>query len=667
MPIDQPELADRIANAPRLNLEDAGPPPERCWVGHRPYLVPNPDGASWDMIYPYYNQYGGAQEMVIHDFGSGRTRKQTLSGGRGNSILTRERIDFHMQPSYYTDKKLVIPMVGRVLFVIYDPARNAFVDAVKPFGDEVIHGRCVLADDGRIHGIGWPKDKSGLFAYSFDPKTLRTTLSEKLEVANPNRRELYGEIRLYNDWIYAAFGAEPWHLVAYHLRNGEWRRLATTEPIIGDHNTIRIERMQGGLSGHIHQPGSIAGLEDFDKEKFEFWLHEGEIVPRRNEIPPWSDRPAKRYTGARFDWDREYQVWPADFEPPSPPPQIASDAGSPDAEGRVELPYRTEGQQGHSTVSYTVKLYPGEVKLLREVNDHVLFATDSGYGQHVFYDLSNQELKRIGGTVSPYSLGFSGGRLYVSGYPNSQIVEYDFTRKLGLRQEVPNPRRLGAPMSDTHAPLAGTVSGADGRVYNAGTTYGRRRIGGGLGWYDTTTEELGGLPIDGHRIFWMTSASKSRYLVLSSKCAEKGRLFVWDTQTHDFRHRVDPPRGATRPGPIVESLPGRIMGHTVGADQTPFLYGFDPTSGEILWTKEVPSPPITAYSRVRRQAYSFRRGPDGFLWSFFDDALVKIDPRNAKVTVIGRLPEGVKPAQLAFARDQIFLAGGSRLRRVALP
>jgi hypothetical protein len=47
------DLAEAIAGARKLELEDVAPPPHRCWVGRRPYLVPNPDGKSWDMIYPY--------------------------------------------------------------------------------------------------------------------------------------------------------------------------------------------------------------------------------------------------------------------------------------------------------------------------------------------------------------------------------------------------------------------------------------------------------------------------------------------------------------------------------------------------------------------------------------------------------------------------------------
>jgi hypothetical protein len=553
------------------------------------------------------------------------------------------------------------------MFVIYDPAQDAFVRGVKPFGDDVINGRCLLGEDGKIYGMGWPRDKSGFVAYRFDPVTNEAERFETFGPPNEHRRELYRGARMFGDWIYAAIGSQPWHLVAFNFKTGEGRLLAATEQTIGDSNTIGMTRMKGGLSGHIRNAASVAGIDDFDREEFQFWLHEGKVYSRKDDTPPWSDEPAQRDHASRYDWQREFQVWPRGFVPPSPPPIIERDSGAPDPKGRVELRYRSGEQAAWTTLQYQVKMYPGEVKLLTEINDHVLFATDSGYGQHVFYDLKTNQIKRVGGTVSPYSLGMLRDRLYVSGYPGSQIVEYDFTRPLGLKQEAPNPKRLGFPASDTHVPLGGTVGGADGRVYNGGTTVGRRRVGGGFGWYDTQTRDLGGMPLEDHRIFWMTSAADARYIVLSSKCSGQGRLFVWDTQTHEFRHKVDPPPGATQPGPIVEALPGLVIGHTNDADSGPLLYGFDPESGKILWTKPVPSPPVTAFSLVRRQAYSFRRGPEGHIWTFFDNTLVRIDPRDVHVEVVGRLPGGARPAQLAFAQGKLFLAGGSHVQQIKLP
>jgi hypothetical protein len=655
-PVGQPDLEAKLEAAPRLVLEDVAPPPERCWCGHQPYVVPNPDGKSWDMLFPYYNKYRGEQEVVIHDFGTDRTGRQVLSTRTGDSVLTREAIGFHMQPSYYTHGKLFFVIYGPVLFLVYDPAVDRFVHGAKPFGDEVINGRAVLGADGMLYGMGWPKDRSGFVAYRINTETYEAERFPAFGPPNPNRSELYRQVAMHGDWLYAGVGHRPWHLVAYNVTTRTGRLLATSAREERGHG-IRLEKMRGGLRGRMQNPASIHGLDTFDRTEFTFWLHEGAIHPVTGEIPPWSDAPARRDRSGSYRWAREFQRW-GDFVPASPPPEFKKDASDPDPQGHVELPYRLPEQEEWSVLEYDVKMYPGKVQLLEEVNDHVLFATDEGYGQHVFYNLRTRQMMRVGGTLSPYSVGSLRNRLYVTGYPSSQLYAYDFARPIGLKEETPNPRFLGfiAAKSDTHCPLAGTVAGADGRVYCAGTTYGRRREGGGFGWYDPATGQIGGRPFEGHRIFWMTAAAEGRYILLSSKLGSEGELFCWDTrkQALIYQKKI---LGGNRPGPIEEILPGGLV---IGHHGTGVLYGLRADTGEVLWQKPVPAPPVTAFASVRRHAYTFRRGPGGFLWCFFGETLVRIDPRNAHVEPVGRMP----PAQLAFSAGQVYAAGGNHLRRI---
>ena len=157
-------------------------------------------------------------------------------------------------------------------------------------------------ENGRIYGLGWPRDKSGLVAYSFDPKTCEAKRFETFGPENENRRELYAEVKMVGGWMYAAFGAEPWHLAAFNFKTGEGRLLATTREIIGDYQTIRLNPMRGGLSGHIRNAASVEGIDNFDREEFLFWLHEGSIHPRTGDVPPWSDLGTSRRSGERDDY-----------------------------------------------------------------------------------------------------------------------------------------------------------------------------------------------------------------------------------------------------------------------------------------------------------------------------------------------------------------------------
>lgn len=660
-PVDQPELAALLAASPALQTDRVAPPPQRCWVGGAPYLVPAPGGRNWQMLLPYFNSYRGEQEVIIHDFASEQTTRQYFN--TPETTLAKDiQVDFHMQPGYYTQGKFVIEMMGPVAFLVYDPDQRRFVHASKPFGEEVIQGRAVLGEDGGIYGIGWPRDLGGFAAYRFDPQTYQSELYPVFGPANPNRHELYRDVTMSGNWIYAAIGNEPWHMVAFNVQTKEGRVLATTETIKGDYGTIEFFLMEGGVSGFIREPAEISGIQKFSKQQFDFWLHDGRVYPRTNDIAPWSQQPAKP-SKRLVSWGRGPSEWPRGTMPVDPP-QFKESTQIPTAGGEVNLEYRLSGQ-GWQTLAYTVRMYPGDVARLTELNQDILFAVDNGYGENVFYNVRTHQLKRVEGSVSPYSFGIYGHRLYLTGYPQSPVMEYDFTRPLGRKQEVPNPKQvahLGQYM-DVHYPMTGILIGADGRIYTGGDSSGRRRVGGGFGWYNPSTGEAGGEKIDRHNFYWGTSASEGRYILLASKFSDDsgGALFAWDTQSHRFIYSKALPF-AIHPGPLVEAMPGLVMGFAKAKDRkTGILYGVKPDSGAVLWQKSVPFGPVDDFGQLNRQHYVYRRGPDGHIWANLGHTLVRIDPRNAFVDPVGRLGT---VGQIAFTSAGVFLSGGQSLQRI---
>lgn len=661
-PIEQPDLAAQLAASPGLQTDHVAPPPQRCWVGHAPYLVPAPGGQNWQMLLPYFNSYNGEQEVIMHNFASGETTRQFFN--TKEDILAKGiKVDFHMQPGYYTNGKFVIGMEGPVAFLVYDIAECRFVNASKPFGDDVIQGSAALGEDGMIYGIGWPRDRSGFVAYGFDQETFETERYPTFGPANPNRHELYRDVTISGDWIYASIGNEPWHLVAFNVKTKEGRVLATTRKIQGDYHTIEFSLMEGGVSGWIRQAAEIRGIQEFGRKQFDFWLHDGNVYPRTNDITPWSEQPAKASKRV-VSWHRGGEYWPRGTVPVDPP-QFKEGTQIPTTGGEVELEYRLAGQDWR-TLAYTVRMYPGDVARLIELNPDVLFAVDNGYGENVFYNVRTHQMKRVQGSVSAYAVGIVGDRLYMTGYPQSPVMEYDFTRPLGRGQEVPNPKQvahLGQYM-DVHYPMAGILVGADGRFYTAGDSSGRRRVGGGYGWYNPSTGEAGGEMIDHHNFYWGTSASDDRYILFASKFSDGsgGELFGWDTQTHKFIYQKALPF-AIHPGPIVEAMPGLVLGYGKAKDgKTGVLYGLKPDTGEILWQKNLPFSPVDDFGQLNKQHYVFRRGPDGHIWANIGrENLVRINPRNAFVEPIGRL---AIVGQVAFTSNGVYLSGGQSLQRI---
>ena len=102
-----------------------------------------------------------------------------------------------------------------------------------------------------------------------------------------------------------------------------------------------------------------------------------------------------------------------------------------------------------------------------------------------------------------------------------------------------------------------------------------------------------------------------------------------------------------------------MIGHAVD-DQGGLLYGLEAATGRLLWRKKVPAGPITAFSQVRRHTFTFRRGPDGFVWASFGNVLARIDPRDAEVVPVGRM----EPVQIAFADKKVYASGGLSLRSI---
>jgi hypothetical protein len=659
-PIEQPDLSTRLDGAKHLKLVDVAPAPRRISQGRLPYFCPNPDGKSWDIIHPYHKKYLSEGQVFVHDFGSGESKLFRYGTNEGKNIATSCRTDFHMKASYYLDKKMIFVLptttIGPV-FLVYDPAVNDFASRTTPFDGPFDVYALDIGEDDRLYGLGQPGSRDGFQAFIFDPETYETRIYARKGTGQKDPFPYYRKGVMHGDWLYFKFGHAPWRLAAFNFKSEEFRLLATTEEIKGDHATIRIERHCGGASANVKQGVSIGGVSSIDEDLFECWLVDGRVIPRTDDVAPWSNQPAQRWPRLKHRF-REFQRWPKDFSYDVTPPEIDENGGAPvDTDGHVTLPYRLVDSPEWKTVEYRVTLYTGVVRQLIEINASTLFAVDEGYGQHLFYDLNGKRLKRyLVQRVSPYAVGVVDDRLYVSGYPHFATVEYDL-ENLATTIE---PTFLGylGEQSDTHVPLGGLAGGADGCVYIAGTTAGRRRIGGGMAWYDMDDRKVESKIMDAHRIFWLTSTSDGKYILLSSKSDKGSRIFCWDTGRKAFAYDIPSPT-ESHAGPLEEALPGLVIGHAVDGERG-LLYGLEAVTGKVVWRKTVPAKPVTSFSQVRRHLYTFRRGPDGFIWASFENVLVRIDARDANVIPVGR----IDPTRIAFAHQGVYASGGSNLRRI---
>jgi len=124
-------------------------------------------------------------------------------------------------------------------------------------------------------------------------------------------------------------------------------------------------------------------------------------------------------------------------------------------------------------------------------------------------------------------------------------------------------------------------------------------------------------------------------------------------------------------GLITEAAPGRILGLTTsgterGKPGSGLLYGVDVTSGEVLFRKLLPSAVSTDdyWPHWVDPSYEYLdlvRGPDGFIWTYLKNILVRIDPTDASVHVVGKIDPVGHPT---FVGNDVYLSGPEQLRRI---
>jgi hypothetical protein len=695
-PVEQPNLAAAFDAAPELRFQELVDGPDACWEGPI-WWVPNPDGKTWDFVFVYYPFYPGPHQVFIYDTSTKQIKKSDCLE------LTRIKFGFHINRFYMLNGKAIISSgYGPQCLFVYDPATNEFEFGGYPLGEngpQVTHGvegLVIPNDDGTLLGGFGPlvsnRQKAAFF--TIDPVTRKGDFLGEIGPENPNYAWEYRGVMMDGDWIYARIGTTPWRLLGMNVKTRQGKIIAETERIIGDRNTIRFIRNHDYPGLYV----SITGLKGGPKDEVKaFWLRDGELTPtevvKANAlpIPPASieklAKPRRSFAGA--------------FSENDPPPkgmQVYQDFV--DSNGRVRCWYRfTNEAQAQANglavgqwqqIEFTVQFTPQAIRRMITMDDGRLLGLSEGYGRPVIFDPRTGARKPLGNTMSVYSMLAYEQKVYLCGYPGSQVWIYDPAQPWTAGQSLDSPPEnlTGGPradatpatnpanmgqlkeFTDVHMPW-GTAAGADGRVYFGGKVV-RIGNGGGLGWWDTRNHKAGGIhdPFDSYAIYWMCSADNGRYILCSTKPVGTpanpdvkpaiGRLFVYDTQSQQITQQVDDARLGSSPGFLADAGAGRVIGFTQGKDNGGLLYGFDPAQGRVLWTKAVPKPPETGFSATKKGRYFFAMAPDGVIWATMNGVLARINPSTAEVIPVGKMED----APIAFANGKVYVAGGTKFRQI---
>jgi hypothetical protein len=117
-------------------------------------------------------------------------------------------------------------------------------------------------------------------------------------------------------------------------------------------------------------------------------------------------------------------------------------------------------------------------------------------------------------------------------------------------------------------------------------------------------------------------------------------------------------------GPIVAIGGSRVLGWTADPDdeKASVLYAVDTARPALIFAKRLPLALPAAIGSNQQEAWDFRLGPDGLVWSFINNVLVRIDPADGTIRPVGQLARG---GPIAFASGRVYLGGGPALRRIS--
>lgn len=655
------KLKDEIEKAPILETENICEPVKSTRMGML-LMVPNPDNKTWDLLQIYFPEYGGPNTIVIID----------LQESSVKIVQTERGWNFHLCPAVIAPNgKLFISILDsrlRQKICIYDPAKNELMlDAIE-MPDELLGEThpLVLGTDGRIYAIGQHPSKTAAAA-QIDPYTLKVEFYGAIGPSHaPN--PCWGYSGGADDrYIYIASGKIPWYLIAFDKVSRKWNVLAETDTVGG---YVGVSQRHDGCVATI--------VRGEGKQPERYWLYEGKLVPMgsANEAPPWGNR-------------KELIKLP-------PKPEIKTDYADPTAEGWAEIWVRMTGADSEwKRYRYQVPVYPQVIYRLMEMPDGRLFGTAGAYLGNFIYDPKEGKAVHLGKCqLSHYSTAFLMGKIYMSGYPNSPLYVFDPSlpwttgkviegRLISDDDPRANPRRLlymgSINLAGTHKMYAAAV-GADGKVYFGGRWI-RNGECGGLAWYNPQSGEVGGIwrPFSNYQITHIAPANNGEILVISTKAVndsvlgkpkpEQGALWLFDVRKMELIGKFEPVAKAKGTGPIVSVGGSFVLGWTENPEdsQSSILYLVEVNTPSLVYKRVLPFPLPVAIGSNQQEPWDFRLGPDGGVWTFINNALVRIEPKSGGIQVIGRLNIG---GPLAFSGGEIYLGGTPsirRLKRIKLP
>ena len=571
---------------------------------------------------------------------------------------------------------------GRLYFGLWGPATvyryNPATDRIEQFGiiepaeKNVPH--LTVGTDNKVYAM---TSNQG-HVFSIDPAT-----DEIVHYGRQGEKRSFmaytGSIAVDDEWIYTTLGNVA----------AETRTLAMNKRT---HEVVTLKEIAGaGLrQGPLGVTASHGGKD--------FWLHQGKATPKqaKDEKPPWPDRPAPERKAIAFKGKPEVSpiyeaatdgtitIW---FR--TDPGESASPTRKPSApEGRT--PDKAAWQSG----SYKVTPEPVALSRCATLPDGRVFASTVGYEGIYTLDPKTDRLVWEGwAPISHYSTLICDGLVYLANYPGGNgLFAWDPAKPWTLGKGTPDPSSApGArPAPDMNAPESNPrrldmwaregnfqfpkhfVRSADGTLF-VGLHGERHNVGSTLSWRNIATKDTGFLrePFELCDVSGLATAlggAKLAYAtfpvrgVKGEPKPDSARLFLIDAATRKVEWFIEPFPKMDTCGMVVEGKPGELLlaaNRRPGGEPGSTLYRVDLKTRAVTQKAEFSG--VLATPREYFGHIDFMKGPDGQVYTLYDDLLVRIDPETLAITAISKVGG---PGHITFVGRDAYMAGQSHFRRI---
>lgn len=551
--------------------------------------------------------FAGKDGTWIVNLKDGSSRKAKASGLEN---------DYLQWPSFIGADGTVFTSCGKGGLSIYDPTADT-IKVIRPIPDARWLRGMAIGPGGAVYVSDYPTGT----AAKYDPKTGKVTRFGR-QGGPFTIKYVYGySVGSDGRYVYTAVGKIPWFVSAYDTTTGKQKNLFRFEPT--DHP-------------EIHQRGDKVFLDvkhgspkKGEPANTRFRLVDGR-AERVDAIPRFDD-----------------SYVPGNDQPQ---PEIAPLGRSlPIEKAGAAIKYRMPGQKW-KTALIPVSGIDMIVERLAPLTDGRLLVSTGPYGNVHVFDPKFKVFSRLGNPASKhvYDMLQLEGRIYFCGYPNGILGSFG--------------KSSGTIIGNWHDDLGSVhaiflVKGADGRIYS-GNHNERASTGGALGWYDPKSGKFGGIHFPNDDCEHLTTAQGGRLIVYASDFSldpthpeikqQNGKLMIYDTTKQKIVREISPLSDGSS-GVVVETAPGILFG--VGRhDKLPMMYTVDLASGKV--TRRIP-----LSARAKR---FIARGPDGKIYLFLNDTLVRVDPKTLREESLQR----TEPGRMVFVGNDLYIAGTAQLRRI---